>query len=204
MQYGYLLVGCLALALAGTGSVATDEAKKPAADAQKEDEPRKIPRDWAYHAPKRPELPAVKNKDWDRNEIDLFILARLEQEGLKPSAEADRVTLIRRLSLDLIGLPPTPEEVDAFVADKSGDAYEKLVERLLTSPHYGERWGRHWLDAARYADSDGFEKDTGRPHAWRWRNWVIDQLNKDIPFDRFTIEQLAGDLLPNATLEQRT
>src|SRR6266478_4915538 len=113
MRYACLLIGCLALALAGTGGIATDEAREPAAEAQKAGEPGKIPKDWAYHAPKRPDLPAVKNKDWDRNEIDLFILARLEQEGLKPSAEADRVTLIRRLSLDLIGLPPTPEEVDA-------------------------------------------------------------------------------------------
>src|SRR6516165_9604135 len=148
--------------MAGTGRVATDEAKKPADESPRADQARKIPKDWAYHPPKRPQLPEVKSKEWDRNEIDLFILARLEQEGLKPSAEADRVTLIRRLSLDLIGLPPTPEEVDAFVADKSGDEYEKLVERLLSSPHYGERWGRHWLDAARYADSDGFEKDKSR------------------------------------------
>jgi len=201
MRYGCLLIGCLALALAGTGSVAIDEAKKPAAEVQKAGEPRKIPQDWAYHAPKRPDLPVVKDKDWDRNEIDLFIFARLEQEGLKPSPEADRVTLIRRLSLDLIGLPPTPEEVDAFVADKSGDAYEKLVERMLTSPHYGERWGRHWLDAARYADSDGFEKDKSR-QVWFYRDWVINALNKDLPFNQFIIEQIAGDLLEKPTQDQ--
>src|SRR5206468_616586 len=115
---------------------------------------------------------------------------------LAPSPEADRATLIRRLSLDLLGLPPTPEEVDAFLGDGRPDAYERLVDRLLASPHYGERWGRHWLDAARYADSDGYEKDTGRPFAWRWRDWVINALNRDLPYDRLVVEQLAGDLLP--------
>jgi hypothetical protein len=187
--------------MAGTGRVATDEAKKPADESPRADQARKIPKDWAYHPPKRPQLPEVKSKEWDRNEIDLFILARLEQEGLKPSAEADRVTLIRRLSLDLIGLPPTPEEVDAFVADKSGDEYEKLVERLLSSPHYGERWGRHWLDAARYADSDGFEKDKSR-QVWFYRDWVINALNRDLPFNQFIIEQIAGDLLEKPTQDQ--
>ena len=110
---------------------------------------------------------------------------------------------IRRVSLDLTGLPPTPAEVDAFVRDTRPDAYERLVDRLLASPHYGERWARHWLDLARYADSDGYEKDLVRPYAWRYRNWVIDALNRDMPFDQFTVEQLAGDLLPNATTEQR-
>jgi len=157
---------------------------------------------WAFKAPVKPPVPAVKNKSWPRNPIDNFILARLEKEKLKPSPEADRVTLIRRLSLDLTGLPPTPVEVDAFVADKSRDAYARLVSRLLTSPHYGERWGRHWLDAARYADSNGFEKDAARS-VWPYRDWVINAFNRDLPFDRFTIEQLAGDLLPNPTLEQR-
>jgi Protein of unknown function (DUF1553)/Protein of unknown function (DUF1549)/Planctomycete cytochrome C len=158
---------------------------------------------WAFQPITVPPLPAVQNPGWVRNGIDRFILARLEKEGIKPSAEADKVTLIRRVSLDLLGLPPTREEVDAFLKDPSTDAYERLVERLLASPHYGERWGRHWLDAARYADSDGYEKDTGRPWAWRYRDWVIDALNRDLPFDRFTIEQLAGDLLPNATLQQK-
>ncbi|MCS6852598.1 MAG: PSD1 and planctomycete cytochrome C domain-containing protein [Gemmataceae bacterium] len=165
-----------------------------------------IPRSshWAYQPIRRPTPPVVQHREWPvRNAIDQFILARLEQEGLTPSPEADRNTLVRRLSLDLIGLPPTPEEVDAACADPSADWYEKVVDRLLQSPHYGERWGRHWLDAARYADSDGYEKDLGRPNAWRWRNWVIDALNRDLPFDQFTIEQLAGDLLPNATLEQK-
>ena len=124
-----------------------------------------------------------------------FVLARLEREGLEPSPEADRATLIRRLSLDLIGLPPTIAEVDAFVADTSPDAYEKLVDRLLASPHYGERWARRWLDLARYADTNGYEKDRERS-IWPYRDWVIDALNADMPFDQFTVEQIAGDLLP--------
>ena len=161
------------------------------------------PTHWAFIPPRRPALPAVKAEAWVRNEIDRFILARLEAEGITPAPEADRVTLIRRLSFDLIGLPPSPREVDAFLNDSRPDAYERLVDRLLASPHYGERWGRHWLDLARYADSDGYEKDTGRPHAWRYRHWVIAALNRDLPFDRFTVEQLAGDLLPNATTEQK-
>jgi hypothetical protein len=131
------------------------------------------------------------------------VLGRLEREGLAPSPPADKATLIRRVTLDLTGLPPTPEEVDAFLKDTSPGASEKVVDRLLASPHYGERWARHWLDAARYADSDGYEKDTGRPFAWRYRDWVIHALNADMPFDQFTIDQLAGDLLPNATTEQK-
>ncbi|MEY2429198.1 MAG: hypothetical protein QOJ40_2083 [Verrucomicrobiota bacterium] len=156
---------------------------------------------WAFKAPVRPKLPQVKNTKWVRNPIDAFILARLLKEKLKPMAEADKVTLLRRLSLDLIGLPPTISEVDAFVADKSPNAYEKEVERLLASPHYGERWGRQWLDAARYADSDGFEKDKPRS-VWFYRDWVINALNRDLPYDQFVIEQIAGDQLPNATQEQ--
>jgi len=136
--------------------------------------------------------------------IDHFVRARLTKEVLSPSPEADKLTLLRRVSLDLTGLPPTPAEIDAFLKDESPAAYETVVDRLLASPHYGERWGRHWLDSARYADSDGYEKDTGRPFAWRYRDWVIRALNADLPFDRFTIEQLAGDLLPNATLDQKT
>src|SRR5262249_39751067 len=151
----------------------------------------------------RPAVPAVRGASWVRNDLDAFVLARLEKEKITPSPEADRVTLIRRLSLDLLGLPPSPEEVDAFVKDSGPDAYERLVDRLLASPHYGGRWGRHWLDLARYADSDGFEKDTGRPFAWRYRDWVIDALNRDLPYDQFTVEQLAGDLLPGATTEQK-
>ena len=169
-------------------------------------EKAKVPH-WAFQPICQPELPAVKNSAWVRNGIDRLILARLEKEGIAPSAQADPITLIRRLSFDLLGLPPTVEEVDRFLKEANANpqaAYEALVDRLLASPHYGERWGRHWLDAARYADSDGYEKDTGRPWAWRYRNWVIDALNRDLPFDEFTIQQLAGDLLPNATIEQKT
>lgn len=157
---------------------------------------------WAFKAPERPAEPKLKDESRAQNAIDRFVLARLEKEGLTFSPEADRATLIRRLSLDLIGLPPSVEEVDEFVADTDPKAYEKLVERLLASPHYGERWGRAWLDAARYADSNGFEKDAARS-IWPYRDWVIRAFNRDMPFDRFTIEQLAGDLLPAPTLEQR-
>jgi hypothetical protein len=156
---------------------------------------------WAFRRPVRHPLPPVKDPARVRNFIDSFILARLAKEGLSPSPEADRPTLIRRLSLDLTGLPPTIEEVDSFVADTSDRAYDKVVERLLASPHYGERWGRHWLDAARYADSDGFEKDKSR-QVWFYRDWVINALNRDLPYDQFIIEQLAGDLLPGATQDQ--
>jgi hypothetical protein len=156
---------------------------------------------WAFVPPTRPALPKVSDEKWGKNPVDRFVLAKLDAERLKPSVEADRTTLIRRLSLDLIGLPPTPEEVDAFVADSSPDAYEKVVDRLLSSPHYGERWGRHWLDAARYADTDGFEKDKTR-HVWFYRDWVINAFNRDLPYNQFVIEQVAGDLLPGATQDQ--
>src|SRR2546430_746213 len=157
---------------------------------------------WAYVKPVRPELPVINDRAWPRNAIDYFVLARLEKEGVKPSPEADRATLIRRLSLDLIGLPPTPQEVDAFVNDKSPDAYDALVNRLLASPHYGERWGRHWLDLARYADTNGYEKDQPRV-IWPYRDWVINALNRDMTFDQFVIDQIAGDMLPGATDEDR-
>ncbi len=153
---------------------------------------------WAFVPPVRPALPTVKTKSWVRNPIDNFVLAKLEKENLAPSPEADKITLLRRLSLDLIGLPPTPEEVDNFLKDTSPKTYEKQVDRLLASPHYGEKWGRQWLDAARYADSDGFEKDKMR-NVWFYRDWVINSLNQDKPFDKFIIEQIAGDLLPNRT-----
>jgi mono/diheme cytochrome c family protein len=159
---------------------------------------------WAFQPLRRAAPPLVKHEAWLRNDIDRFVLARLEQEKLAPSGEADRYTQIRRLSLDLLGLPPTPSEVDDFVNDTRPHAYERLVERLLASPHYGERWGRHWLDLARYADSDGYEADRPRPYQWRYRDWVIEALNSDMPFDQFTIEQLAGDLLPGATPAQKT
>lgn len=157
---------------------------------------------WAFIKPLRPTLPPVKRAGWVRNPLDHFILARLEQHGLSPSPEATRATLLRRVSLDLTGLPPSPEEVDAFIADQSPNAYEKVVDRLLASPHYGERWGRHWLDLARYADTNGYEKDRART-IWPYRDWVINALNSDMPFDQFTVEQLAGDMLPNATPSQK-
>lgn len=138
-----------------------------------------------------------------KTSIDAFILDRLAKENIAASPEADRRTLIRRVSLDLTGLPPSPREVEEFVADKSANAYEKVVDRLLASPHYGEKWARSWLDVAHYADSDGYEKDLSRPWAWRYRQWVIDALNRDEPFDQFTIQQIAGDLLPNATTNDR-
>jgi mono/diheme cytochrome c family protein len=153
---------------------------------------------WAFKTPRRPAPPAISNKKWPRSPIDNFILAKLDAEKLEPSPGADKITLLRRLALDLVGLPPTPEDVDAFLADKSPDAYSKQVERLLASPHYGEKWGRFWLDAARYADSDGFEKDKTR-NVWFYRDWVVKAFNDDVPYDLFVTKQLAGDLLPNAT-----
>jgi hypothetical protein len=157
---------------------------------------------WAFLAPRRGPLPSVKNAAWPGNPIDVFILARLEKEGLAPSPEADRYTLARRLYLDLVGVPPTPAEADAFVRDRSPDAYERLVDRLLASPGYGERWARRWLDLARYADTNGYEKD--RPRSiWPYRDWVIGALNGDMPFDRFTVEQLAGDMLPAPSTAQK-
>lgn len=157
---------------------------------------------WSFVSPVRAALPKVQPTTWPRNAIDHFILARLEEESLRPSAEAERATLIRRLSLDLIGIPPSPAEVDAFLADTGDDAYEKLVDRLLASPQFGERWARPWLDLARYADSHGFQRDDLR-QLWPYRDWVIQALNSDMPFDRFTLEQIAGDLLPEATEAQR-
>jgi hypothetical protein len=157
---------------------------------------------WSYVRPSRPPLPAVKDTAWPKNAIDRFILARLEAEGLAPQPEADRATLARRLALDLTGLPPTPEEVDAFVADSSADAVEKLVDRLLAHPGYGEHMARQWLDLARYADSAGYADDPPRT-IWGWRDWVIRAFDSNMPFDEFTIKQIAGDLLPNATLDDR-
>jgi hypothetical protein len=148
---------------------------------------------WAFVPPVRPQPPAVEGKDWVRNPIDAFILKPMEADGLAPTPEADRATLIRRLRFDLTGLPPSVEEVTAFETDPAPDAYERLVDRLLASPQYGERWARPWLDLARYADSDGFKNDKGRPNAWRYRDWVVKALNDDLPYDRFLALQLAGD-----------
>lgn len=156
---------------------------------------------WAYVKPVRPPVPETGRPSWVRNPIDAFVLQRLDKEGLSPSPDAPRDVLLRRLSLDLIGLPPSPEEVDAFLADKSPGAYDKAVSRLLDSPHFGERWARPWLDLARYADTNGYEKDRRRS-IWKYRDWVIQAFNRDLPFDRFTIEQIAGDMLPGATTDQ--
>jgi mono/diheme cytochrome c family protein len=164
--------------------------------------PDKVEEHWAYVKPSRPAVPTVKSAAWVRNPIDHFILARLEKEALTPAHEAPKATLLRRVTLDLTGLPPTVDELDAFVADTTPGAYERVVDRLLASPHYGERWARPWLDLARYADTNGYEKDNRRA-IWKYRDWVIDALNRDLPFDQFTIEQIAGDMLPDATTEQK-
>ncbi len=187
-----------------------DGAKAPA------DEKPESAKHWAFNPPQRPAVPEVSEsviggRKTDslitvslitRNPIDAFIRARLAKEKITPSSEADRVTLIRRLKLDLLGLPPTPEEIDAFLADSRTDACERVVERLLASPHYGEKWGRWWLDAARYSDSNGYSIDAPR-QIWKYRDWVVAAMNRDMPFDQFALEQLAGDLLPNPTLEQK-
>ena len=153
---------------------------------------------WSFQPVRRPEVPTVKNAAWVKNPIDAFILAKLEEKGLAPSAPADRRTLIRRVSFDLIGLPPTPEEVEAFVADPAPDAYEKLVDRLLASPRYGERWGRHWLDVARYSDTKGyvFTEERRYPYSYTYRDYVIRSFNEDLPYDQFIVQQLAADRLP--------
>ena len=158
-------------------------------------------RHWSFQPVSRPELPEVARRGWARNPIDAFVLARLEKAGLEPSGDASAATLARRVHLDLTGLPPSPAEVRGFVADPRPDAYERLVQRLLDSPRYGERWGRHWLDLARYADSNGYNADAPR-QIWMYRDWVIDALNRDMPFDQFVVEQLAGDLLPDPTDQQ--
>ncbi|MEK6235569.1 MAG: DUF1549 domain-containing protein, partial [Planctomycetales bacterium] len=157
---------------------------------------------WSFVSPERPSPPKVQRKSWPRNGIDPFVLARLERAGLSPTKEAAKTTLIRRATLDLIGLPPTPREVADFLADDSPDAYEKVVDRLLASPRYGEHMAFRWLDAARYAETSGYQNDGPRV-MWRWRDWVIDAFNKNMPFDQFTIEQIAGDMLPDPNLEQR-
>ncbi|MCE9530754.1 MAG: DUF1549 and DUF1553 domain-containing protein, partial [Planctomycetes bacterium] len=150
---------------------------------------------WAFQKPLRPEIPRVKNSTWVKTPIDAFILAKLEAKGLTPTKPAERLTLLRRVTFDLTGLPPTPDEIDAFINDNRPDAYERLVDRLLASPHYGERWAQHWLDVVRYAESNGYEGDAERPYAWRYRDYVVRSFNDDKPFDRFLTEQIAGDEL---------
>jgi hypothetical protein len=165
---------------------------------QEPDLPPTAKEHWAFIAPKRGEVPVSrdpKGNAWVRTPVDAFVLARLEKEGLKPSPEADKLTLLRRVTFDLHGLPPTPDEIDAFVKDTSPDAYEKVVDRLFASPHFGERWAQHWLDVVRFAESNGYEMDAERPHAWRYRDYVVNSLNADKPYDVFLTEQIAGDLL---------
>jgi hypothetical protein len=159
---------------------------------------------WSFQRVQRPALPTLRNPGWVANPIDAFVLARLEARGLEPSAPVSRRQLIRRVSFDLIGLPPSPEEVDAFLDDNSPNAYERLVDRLLASPRYGERWGRHWLDVVRFAQTNGYERDSEKPNAWRYRDYVIQSFNDDKPYDRFVLEQLAGDELDPATDAART
>ena len=175
----------LLLALAALTSARAENIDKPITAVERQH--------WAFQPPKRPAIPRVKETGWVRNPIDAFILATLEENGLTPAREADRPTLLRRLTFDLTGLPPTPDELDAFLADQAPGAYERVVDRLLNSPRYGERWAQHWLDLARYADTDGFEYDAVRPDAWRYRDWVVAALNDDMPYDRFVRFQLAGD-----------
>ena len=157
---------------------------------------------WSFEPIRHPEPPPVVRSEWVRNPVDRFVLSKLESQGIAPSPEAGKATLLRRLSLDLVGLPPSAADTRAFLGDDEPGAYERLVDRLLDSEHYGEKWARHWLDLARYADTDGYTQDLARPYAWRWREWVIDALNSDMPFDEFTTLQLAGDLLEEAGPDQ--
>jgi hypothetical protein len=180
--------GSIAIVLGVATLAASDDARVPDKPITAEERDH-----WAFQPPTRTAPPIAKDRSWVRNPIDVFIAAGLEVDGLSPSPEADRPTLLRRLSFDLTGLPPSPDEIEAFLNDCSDDAYEKVVDRLLASPQYGVRWAQHWLDLARYADTDGFEFDQARPNAWRYRDWVVDVLNRDLPYDQFVRLQLAGD-----------
>ena len=191
-----LAVGTVPIAIRAASPDESNAGRSRAVEAESE------PNHWAFQPLQSTQPPHVEAEDWIKNGIDRYVLRRLDRERILPSPQADRRTLIRRLHLDLLGLPPTPREVSHFVNDRDPRAYENLVDRLLSSPHYGERWGRHWLDVARYADSHGYDIDQARPHAWRYRHWVVEALNRDLPFDQFTIEQLAGDLLPSPTNDQ--
>jgi hypothetical protein len=190
------MVATIGIAARGAPSTAADEAADEFVITQAD-------RDfWAFLPPREPSVPAVKNASWPRSPIDRFVLAQLEAKGLAPAAPADKRALVRRVTFDLVGLPPSVAEVDAFLADASHDALEKVVDRLLASPRYGERWGRRWLDLARYADTNGMDENMAMAHAWRYRDWVIRALNRDMPYDEFLRDQLAGDLLP--PLDPRT
>ena len=159
---------------------------------------------WSFKPPVRSKVPTVSDPAWLRNPIDAFILARLDSAGLKPSPAADRATLLRRVTFDLTGLPPTSQELDDFINDQRPDAYARVVDRLLASPHYGECWAQHWLDVVRYAESNGYESDGERPNAWRYRDYVVRSFNEDKPYNRFLTEQLAGDLLAKASKKEAT
>ena len=188
-----LSIGLLAAGLLWASATAGETPADPKAIAPPETFSAEERAHWAYQIPERPPLPEVERAQWVRNPIDRFILAGLEEMGFVPAAEADSTALIRRVTFDLTGLPPTPEEVEAFTSDDRPGAFERLVDRLLASPKYGERWAQHWLDLAHYADSNGFELDAERPDAWRYRDWVVAALNEDMPYDRFVELQLAGD-----------
>ena len=194
MKIGYLAVAWSLASLVAMDVSAATEAASEGASARAR-RAAQAQQHWAYVPVAAPEIPQVKNAQWVRTPIDALVLAQLEAKDIKPSSDADRATLIRRVTLDTWGLIPTPEEVETFVNDKSPDAYEKLVDRLLASPRYGERWGRRWLDLTRHADSDGYNADGTRPNAWRYRDYVINAFNEDKPYNLFIKEQLAGDEL---------
>ena len=200
----HLLVFALVLALFTTmliGVARADDAVKPQATRTKVIDFSKERKWWSYAPISDQSPPQVNDQAWYKNDIDRFILAKLETIGLSPAPQANRVALIRRAFYDLTGLPPSPEEVDAFVSDTRPQAWSELIDRLLASPHYGERWGRHWLDLVRYADTNGFERDGDKPASWRYRDWVIAAFNSDKPYDRFLTEQLAGDELPDRSFD---
>ncbi len=183
MRHAIIFLGLCLVATSAVYSAETDVFT----DAQKSF--------WSLQPVKKSAVPTVKAKQWVNNAVDAFVLAKLEEKQLQPNKPADKITLLRRVTIDLTGLVPTPDEIQAFVSDNSPTAYEKVVDRLLASPAYGERWGRHWLDVARYADSNGYKADETRPDMWRYRDYVIQAFNEDKPYDRFVREQIAGDEL---------
>src|SRR5688572_16009417 len=184
------IAAALLTTITGPRDAAADEAAKDEPPITQSDRAH-----WAFQRLARPAVPHAGDTSWPRNDIDEFILASLRESGLDPSPEADRRALLRRVTLDLTGLPPTPREVEQFLADKEPDAFERVIDRLLASPAYGERWAQHWLDLARFAETDGFEHDHVRPEAWKYRDWVIKALNSDMPYSEFVRLQIAGDLI---------
>jgi hypothetical protein len=186
----------LAIAIVGWGWVTLASGQEKHSGPPTVEEARKSL--WSVQPVGNPPIPIVKDNAWVHGPIDSFVLAKLEEKGFKPAPEAGKVALLRRATYDLTGLPPTPDEVKAFVEDSSVDAYEKVIDRLLASPHYGEKWGRHWLDLVRYAESNSYERDNAKPNVWRYRDYVIRSFNRDEPYDEFVKEQLAGDEMPDA------